>query len=187
MYNLIYAINIPSFVYWIIVAILAIVGLVVGLVLASKHINEKRKKDCFNLLEKICNNSKNDNYVLETVNNKEYDYYIETEKDKFYIKLINNPSNQEICVNNAIKWQLRRSMYEKEMRFVDGVENLMRLDLKNEGKTNHKIYIIYPNARALLKVINECEMVFINPTTDIYGARILTYRQLEEDNDLLGV
>ena len=61
----------------------------------------------------------------------------------------------------------------------------MRMDIKNEGKEIKKLFIIYPNSRALLKVINECEMVFIDPKTDIYGSTIITYRQLEENFDLI--
>ena len=98
---------------------------------------------------------------------------------------LNNPNNQEICVNNAIKWQLRNGLHEKGLRFVEGVELLMRMDIKTDGKEVRKLFIIYPNSRALLKVINECEMVFITPKTDIYGASIITYKQLEDDYDLI--
>lgn len=184
MNNLIYA-NTPKFILWLIIIAAVIAALVIMIIIATKHINEKKKRDCFNLLNKICLSANLDNYVLESVHNNTYDYYLETDSKKFYIKLINNPANQEICVNNAIKWQLRRNAFDKEVKFLDGVENLMRMDLKNDEKTNHKIFIIFPNAGVLLKVINECEMVFITPHTDIYGARIITYKQLLEDNTLL--
>jgi hypothetical protein len=39
--------------------------------------------------------------------------------------------------------------------------------LSASSKPNKKLYIVYPNARSLLKYINECEMVFIKPNTDI--------------------
>ena len=126
-----------------------------------------------------------ESYKLEYSAHPAYDYLIESEEYKYYVKLIHNPNNQEICVNNAIKWQLRNGLHEKGLRFVEGVELLMRMDIKNNGKKVRKLFIIYPNSRALLKVINECEMIFVNPKTDIYGANIVTYRQLEEDHNLI--
>lgn len=185
MFNVINAIKIPSFVYWTILVIVLIVVLIVVLAITSKQIAEKRKKDCFNLLNKVCNSKETKDYRLEYSTNPAYDYYIENDNHRYFIKLINNPNNQEICVNNAIKWQLRNGLHEKGFRFVEGVEQLMRMDVKNNGKEIHKLFIIYPNSRALLKVINECEMVFVDPTTDIYGAKIITYKQLEEDFDLI--
>ena len=185
MFNVINAIKIPAFVYWtigiIVIGVLAIVLFAIG----SKHIAEKRKKDCFNLLNKVCDSKENKNYKLELSNHPAYDYYIENDNYKYFVKLIINTNNQEICVNNAIKWQLRNGLHDKGLRFVEGVESLMRMDINPNGKEVKKLFIIYPNSRALLKVINECEMIFVNPKTDIYGANIITYKQLEEDFDLI--
>ena len=49
----------------------------------------------------------------------------------------------------------------------------------------YKIFLIYPNARSLLRYINECEMEFVYPQTDVYGARIITYKALNEHHELL--
>ncbi|MDE5855960.1 MAG: hypothetical protein K2H06_02835, partial [Anaeroplasmataceae bacterium] len=104
------------------------------------------------------------------------------------IKVIYNFSNQEICINNAIKWQLRKLSDQHEtMTFVEGIEPLMRLDLNNTEKKEHKLFIIYPNVTALLKVINECEMVFVYPDTDVYGSQVIPYKKLLEDINLLDI
>lgn len=175
----------PEFLYFGIGLVVLIGIIIFAIIFVNKKIEEKRKKECFNLLNTICDERINDKYTLELANNNVYDYYIETNNHRYYIKLINNPYNQEICVNNAIKWQLRRCVKEKEIRFVDGVEQLMRMDIKKGEKTAHKLYIIYPNCKALFKVINECEMIFVNPDTDIYGSNIITFKQLQEDHNLL--
>ena len=149
-----YSIQLPSFVYWIIGGFVLIIVLIFVGILVSKKLDEKRKKDCFNILNTICHKKVKDNYKLELINNNlAYDYYIETENYKYYIKLINNPNNQEICVNNAIKWQLRSGPHDKEIRFVEGVEHLMRMDIKKDNKISKKMFIIYPNSKALFKVI----------------------------------
>ena len=54
-------------------------------------------------------------------------------------------------------------------------------------KAYKKLYVIYPNARTLLKYINECEMIFINPNTDVYGTNIITYAELKEKTNLIEV
>lgn len=76
---------------------------------------------------------------------------------------------------------------KRDFILVEGVEPLMRLDLANTQKKEHKLFIIYPNVTALLKVINECEMVFVYPDTDVYGAQVISYKKLEENLDLLEV
>ena len=185
MFNVIYAIKIPAFVYWTIFVIILITAAIFVLALTSKHVAEKRKKDCFTLLQKVCESKNLESYKLEYSTHPAYDYHIENEEYRYLIKLIVNPNCQEICVNNAIKWQLRNGLHDKDIRFVEGVELLMRMDIKNDGKKVRKLFVIYPNSRALLKVINECEMIFVNPKTDIYGANIITFKQLEDDFDLI--
>ena len=71
------------------------------------------------------------------------------------------------------------------MTFVEDIEPLMRLELENSIKKEHKLFIIYPNVTALLKVINECEMAFVYPDTDVYGAQVIPYKRLIEDTELI--
>ena len=68
------------------------------------------------------------------------------------------------------------------MNFVPNVDKLMRLDL--EDPKSRKLYIIYPNATSLLKYINECEMVFVRPETDVYGTNVISYAGLKEKPEL---
>ena len=79
-----------------------------------------------------------------------------------------------------------KNIEEKQMTFSD-----LGLDLKDEKKEkkkymkNIKMYIVYPNARSLLMYINECEMKFVNPNTDVYGTNVVTYQELEKNRDSL--
>ena len=117
----------------------------------------------------------------------EYDYILRTKKNQYFIKVIPNFSNQEITVNNSVKWQLRKAFNDESLRYVENVEPLMRMDMpNNDGKLlNKKVYIIYPNAKSLLKYINECEMEFVHPDTDVYGTNIITYVYLNENKETL--
>ena len=124
---------------------------------------------------------------FEEVSKAEYDYKFETPNYIYYIKIVPNFTNQEITVNNSVKWQLRKSFNDESLRFVDGIEPLMRMDINSVGKISKKLYIVYPNARSLLKYINECEMEFVHPDTDVYGTNIITFVNLNENRDLIEI
>ena len=74
---------------------------------------------------------------------------------------------------------------EKEMTFSDLGLDLNEKKDKKQYKKNIKMYIVYPNARSLLMYINECEMKFVNPNTDVYGTRVVTFQELEKNRDSL--
>lgn len=128
---------------------------------------------------------KNPDFKFEEVSKREFDYVFETYRFKYLIKVVPNFNNQEITVNNSVKWQLRKSFRDESIRYVNGIEPLMRLDVQNDTKIVKKLYIVYPNARSLLKYINECEMEFVHSDTDVYGTNIITYVNLDKNRDLL--
>ncbi len=173
-------------VLWIlIVLLLFIIGIGVFIFIQKKK-DQKRKNDILRLFTNACKAKGIEEYKLEYVKKDTYDFYFEDSKNIYYVKVIYNLSNQEICINNAIKWQLRRLSDKIEtFSFVEGVEPLMRLDLTNTEKKEHKLFIIYPDITAILKVINECEMVFVYPDTDVYGAKVISYSKLLEDLSIL--
>lgn len=177
-----------NFLKFLIVAILLIIA-AVAITIFLKDVNKKNniKKMYFEIesfLQGLIPEDKKDSIILEKEFKPEYDYAFKTEEYTYLIKVIPNMVNEEICVNNSVKWQLRRSFNDESMRFVENVEGLMRLDCDSKFK---KLYIIYPNARSLLKYINECEMVFVNPDTDVYGANIVSFLQLKENPNLLKI
>ena len=166
------------------VFVFLIVVLIVITSLYRKHRITIMNNDITNIFNEYIKN--NPTYTLTVSGKLEYDYVFETEKYIYYIKVVPNFSNQEITVNNSVKWQLRKSFNDETMRFVSGIEPLMRMDLTNtKGKTNKKLYIVYPNARSLLKYINECEMEFVHSDTDVYGTNIITYVNLNENRDII--
>ncbi|MDE7106254.1 MAG: hypothetical protein K2O22_03725 [Anaeroplasmataceae bacterium] len=175
--------------YWIIGAIVLITAGIMSIIIIKNRSIQKRKNDILKLFSTACSAKGITDYKLEHVKKDTHDFYFESEKNIYYIKVIYNFSNQEICINNAIKWQLRKfgEQNNEAMSFVEGVEPLMRLDLTNPVKKEHKLFIVYPNVTALLKVINECEMVFIYPNTDVYGSQVIPYKKLVEDMNLLEI
>ena len=172
-----------------ILVVLLLIGLIVFLALFKRHKVKKMYDDIYNLLSKI--EKTNSNNKLTIINPKsdeysKYEYTLETTNYFYYIKIVDNRKNSEICVNNSVKWQVRKTIMDESMNFVSGIEGLMRMDPSYvNNKPTKKLYIIYPNARSLLKYINECEMEFVHPHTDVYGSNVMLYLEIEKDPSLI--
>ena len=144
----------------------------------NKKVQNIMFENVYNVLKDVQNNIPGDSRIVRCYT-KTHDFYFESPNRRYYIKVIHNPGNHEICVNNALKWQLRKSLGDDRMHFVDGIEPLMRMEVEQSTKPAKKLYIIYPNTKSLLKYINECEMIFIHPTTDVYGTNIIRFTDFE--------
>ena len=138
--------------------------------LLLKFVELDKENNQYTKIEKL----KNDNLP--------YDFTLTTKKSIFYIMIVKNAFSDEICINNSVKWQKGRPQGQENAKFFNDIDKLMRVDLpKTEGKKTRKLYIIYPNARLLLKYINECEMEFVYPITDVYGTNVVTYFEFKDD------
>ena len=172
-----------------VLALVLIIGLIILSVAISKHKTKKMYDDVNNLLLSIAKENSNNKVTKISPKSDEYSKYeftLETTNYFYYIKVVDNRKNSEICVNNSVKWQLRKTIMDESMNFVSGIEGLMRMDpsIVNDKPTK-KLYIIYPNARSLLKYINECEMEFVHPHTDVYGSNVILFLELKNDTSLI--
>lgn len=123
--------------------------------------------------------------VKRVFKNKNFDYEVDYNNKKFLIKMIYHPSKSEININSMNYWQINRGIVSsrKSGEQMKGVYDLLKFKLIDNGysKNTIKLYVIYPYCNRLMKVINECEMVFIKPNIDVYGCRIINYKNLKED------
>ncbi len=178
-------------------AVLLLIVLIVSASLIISGLNRKRIRTMFSNVEKVLTDIVNvdkENSELKKIEYESkkapkmpYDYILKTNDYLYYIKVVDNNGGHEICVNNSVKWQIRKSFNDESMHFVPEIEELMRMELprEDENRIPKKIYIIYPNARSLLRYINECEMEFVHPNTDVYGTNIITYNDLKENIDFI--
>lgn len=165
---------------------IVVCGIILSYSIAKKNGIKRMYAEIEKVLESRIIQSKKELFRLDKLHTEAYDYIFETPAYLYYIKVIPNFGNCEICVNNSVKWQLRKSFNDERMNFVEQVEGLMRMDI-HADKPVKKLYIIYPNARSLLKYINECEMVFIHADTDVYGTNIIPFMTLKEDPKLIQI
>lgn len=158
-----------------------IVLLILGYILLCVFNKKKAYKNLYSVLLKFSNN------VEIIKGNSAYDFKMEYNNKLFLIKLIYNPSGYEININAKHYWQRNQGVVtsRKQGEQMKGVYDLTFLNLKEHNFPSNtvKLYVIYPDSKRLMKVINECEMVMINPSVDIYGCRVEKYINLEKNID----
>lgn len=171
--------------YFILAAVLVFVIFVSFVVVTNVKRKNKMKNDVLNLLERIAEENKINNYKLYYYSKSIYDIYFETLTHVYYIKLIPNFQNAEISVNSPYKWEVRENLSERKPKFIDGIYEFLNMKTSDTKKQITKIAIIYPNARALMRYINECELNFVYPDTNISGCFIMTYESINSNHDLI--
>ena len=109
------------------------------------------------------------------------DISCESETSLFLVKIIHNSSTSEICVNSPLMWQVRRSKNDTKNSYLKNIDGLMKHEfspLELNGRKAKKIYVIYKDSRGLLMYINESEMRFIEPRTNVHGATVVSFNDL---------
>ena len=149
----------------------------------------KRKKAYEGLQAKLSNIAGECN-LKRIEKNKAFDFEMLYNDRIYLIKLIYHPTKAEINVNSKLYWQINKGVVSsrKTGEKMEKVYDLILFDLNanNYPKDTIKLYVIYPDSVTLLKVLNECEMQFISPKTNIYGCRMLRYKDLEDTiNEIL--
>lgn len=119
---------------------------------------------------------KNIEYTLTNAVNTNYDYVLELNDKKYLIKMLGIPSFAEVQINNFVTWEIKfgagknPGKVQPFKKFAQGIEGFMNL----EPSVNEiKVVILSPDAKKIVKYINECEIVFVNSKTNVYGVRVI--------------
>ena len=172
-----------------ILVILNALGAIIGRIIYVVKKQNKMYANITEVLDKIVKESTDNSYerILKQKGPQRrplYDYILKTKNFTYYIKLIQNNNLNEITVQSSVKWQIRKS--PKHTIYISDIEEFMRLRIPDENnKVSKKIALIYPDSKSLLRYINECELEFITPDTDVYGCNVVTYKQLYENLDII--
>ena len=129
-------------------------------------------------LKKIENKFIELGFNVKKGNKWEYDFILEKNNKIKYVKVIFNYFKHEINVNSRDYFQRNKGVVasRKKGARIEKIYGLIEMNTKDE-----RIYLIYPSSVRLMKVINECEMVFIDKNTDIYGTKMLEFTKVGED------
>lgn len=106
--------------------------------------------------------------TVEFPKKKWYDCEI-TYKGRLYLcRFYRIPKNCQITVNNRYIWQIINGR--------PGIVTVPRVEKLIDGKDPRphvKVAVIVNNVGPIRRWINECEMEFVDPYTDIYGAKMI--------------
>lgn len=120
-------------------------------------------------------------YRLELIKNKVCDFQLETQDALIIFKVVTLSGGTEIQINNKTMWQLNQGMTlgkaPQSQKMLSGIASFMNAEFMAD-KPIQKMVIVYPNAHNILMYINECEMVFVNPNTNVHGVKVIRYKEL---------
>ncbi len=165
----------------IIIVVIALIAL--GVVIAVLTSSENNKtKEIQNYLNKI----QELGYNITNEENKPYDYLISNENTTFIVKLIKIPEYSEIQINNKVTWEVKYGAgntvgkAQPYKKYLKEIEPFMNLVVDNSFT---KLVIATPKPKKMVKYINECEIVFVTPKTDVYGVKLISLNDLTLFNE----
>lgn len=164
---------------WLIPIVIALIIFMIGYNIMRKKLAPKKIKET--LEQCSCE-------VEEVKKNKAFDFIAKKNGKTYLVKTVFFFCQDEINVNSKDYWQANHGAVSsrKKGEKLPNVYDLVNYDLKLNGYDENtiKLYVIYPQATTLMKVINECEMVLIKPNVDCHGAKLTNFTNLERDFDL---
>ena len=93
----------------------------------------------------------------------------------YRVKVLQSPKNSDIQINNIDTFiAYVKSGDNLKAKNISGMTSFMK------SKLNNKIIIVPFKAKTIKKVINECEMIMVNPSVDVYGCKIYNKDQIKE-------
>ena len=165
----------------IIIVVIALIALGVVIALLTNSENTKARE-----IENYLNKIKELGYNISKEENKEYDYVISNNSSSFIVKLIKIPEYSEIQINNKVTWEVKYGAGNKigkaqpYKKYLKEIEPFMNLVVDNSFT---KLVIATPKPKKMVKYINECEIVFVTPKTDVYGVKLISLNDLTLFNE----
>ncbi len=156
--------------------VIGIVVIVIGVVIANAILTKKATKNLLHSVDEYLK-SYNEEYTLTYLENDTHEIDLKINNHHFAIKVVLVPAYSEIQINNQSTWEVKYGAgntpgkVQPHKRYLTEVSSFMRRDFDEDIE---KIVIFSPKPKKIVKYINECEIVFVNAKTDVYGARIFT-------------
>lgn len=167
--------------YLIISIAIAIVLILINMVFLPLQ----RKRKVYELLTKI---KQEKGYNLIDFKNKSYDFILENENKKIYIKVVYVPSNSAITINSRNTWSLMYGANPSKpgkrypnQRYLN--ELIPFLNFKPQDENNLKLIIVYKTTDKVQRYLNESEIKILNNNELVYDYQVITYVELESHFD----
>ena len=160
----------PKIVIIIIVILIIILAIIYFLAIIAHNIKKSWEESLKNEL-----NKNNIEYNLQKSASNIYDIDLKIKNQLYLIKFLNVPNYSEIQINNKTTWEIKYGAgnipgkVQPHKRYAN-IASFMNLECRNN---EIKVVIIIPDAKKITKYINECEIVFVNHQTNVYGTKVI--------------
>ena len=156
--------------------IIAVVLLIISISIINSVLPIVKKKKLIEKFENYLKKSKKD-YSFKVLNKDIYDIDLTISNKKYVIKIIIIPEYSEVQINSKETWEVKYGAgntpgkAQPHNRYLNEVSTFQKTNFPDKSI---KLILFSPKPKKIVKYINECEIVFVNPSTDVYGSRIIT-------------
>lgn len=101
--------------------------------------------------------------------------------NSYFIKFVYIPNYSQIQINNKSTWELKYGAgntpgkHQPHKRYLNEIATFL-----NEDYVGKKIVAFTNNPKEIVKYINESEIIIVNPSTDVYGANLISVHKLDK-------
>lgn len=122
-----------------------------------------------------------------------YDFVIERENIKLYIKLVDIPSNSMITINSKDTWKLSYGgskdnlgrSYPNE-KYLDELKSFLKLKI-NDEHNYLKVILLNKETEKIVRYLNESELEVVTVNDAPYGYKVMSLSKFDEELQLLGI
>lgn len=159
--------------YIIVIAVIVICALDILYIALIKPTIYKNK--AIRLIKKAALNNKKNVHIIKN-KNEGCPFSIKVDEKTYNVKVLMSPKNCDLQINNIDTFiaYIKAGSDNMKAKSITGISTFMKNKLEN------KIIIIPFKAKTIKKVINECEMVMVNPSVDVYNSKIYNANQIDE-------
>lgn len=169
-----------GFEVYLIIAALVIVFIIVMFIMPAIKFNKAK-----NALVKYSN--------FKKCKNKNYDFTVENEQLKLFIRVIDVPSNSMITINSKDTWCLSWGGSSKDYgraypnkKYLDELKSFLKNDIPCD-KNHFKVILLNEKTEKIVRYLNESELAVVNFNDTVYGYKIMELAKLNEHMELLGM
>lgn len=122
-------------------------------------------------------NKLNTKYDLTILKKDIYDIDLKINDKHYVIKILIVPEYSEIQINSRVTWEVKYGAgntpgkAQPYKRFLTEISEFQKKDF---DENIIKLVLINPRPKKIVKYINECEIIFVKSSTDVYGSKIIT-------------
>lgn len=132
-------------------------------------------------------------YMAKECSKQIYDFIIDKNNLKMYIKVVDIPSNSMITINSKDTWKLSYGGSKSNLgrsypnsKYLDELKPFLKMNIKDEMPFL-KVILLNKETEKIVRYLNESELEVVTINDTPYGYKILSLSKFEEELKVLGI